>query len=69
MKTIERLFLPLSLIKELNRQFNIAGLKVNLAKLLIRFVIADFIVSFISLIIFNDLFQFYKGVNIFKNIN
>ena len=65
MKTIERLFLPLSLIKELNRQFNIAGLKVNLAKLLIRFVIADFIVSFISLIIFKDLFQFYKGVNIF----
>lgn len=64
MKTIERLFLPLSLMKGLDRQFSVAGLKVNIVKLLTRFVIADFIVSFISLILFKDLFQFYKGVNV-----
>ena len=65
MKTIERLFLPLSLIKELDRQFEVTGLKINLATLLIRFVIIDFIISFITLLVFRDLFQFYKGVNVF----
>ena len=65
MKTIERLFLPLSLIKELNRQFSVAGLKINLAKLLTIFTIINFVISFVVVIIFKDLFQFYKGVNVF----
>jgi pilus assembly protein TadC len=65
MKTIERLFLPLSLIKEINRQLSISGLKVRLNILLLRLVITDFILSFIILIFFRDLFQFYKGVNVF----
>ena len=65
MKTIERLFLPVKLIEELNKQFNITGLKINLSKFLIRTVIVDFIISVVILIIFKDLFQYYKGVNIF----
>jgi len=65
MKTIERLFLPISLMNLLDMQLKIAGVKITLAKLLKRFIIADFIISFIILIIFKDLFQYYKGVNIF----
>lgn len=65
MKVVERLFLTVSLIKELNRQFNVAGLKINLNKFIMGSVIIDFVISFIILIIFKDLFQFYKGVNIF----
>lgn len=65
MKIIERLFLPLNLIKELDNQLKVAGLKIKLAKLLTIFVIVDAIISFILLIIFRDLFQYYKGINIF----
>ena len=65
MKTVERLFVPLSLIDKLNNQSKIAGMKLNLAKLLTIFTVVDFFISFILLIIFKDLFQYYKGVNIF----
>lgn len=65
MKTIERLFLPINWMNSLDRQLKIAGMKISLATLLTRSVIADFIISFITLIIFKDLFQYYKGVNIF----
>ena len=65
MKVIERLFLPLSLIKELERQFKVSGIKIKLPTLLIRALVIDFILSFLILIIFRDLFQYYKVVNIF----
>jgi Flp pilus assembly protein TadB len=65
MKIIERLFLPLRLIENLNKQLRVAGLKINLSKLLIWFIIIDFVISFITLIIFRDLFQYYKSVNVF----
>ncbi|MBS3134804.1 type II secretion system F family protein [Candidatus Woesearchaeota archaeon] len=64
MKTIERLFLPLSLIKSLQRQFDVAGLKINLSKLLIWSIIIDSLISLVILILFRDLFQYYKGVNV-----
>jgi len=64
MKTIERLFLPVKLIEELTKQLKLSGVKINLSKLLLRLIIVDFILSFIILIIFRDLFQYYKGVNV-----
>ncbi len=65
MKTIERLFLPISLMNSLDKQLKVAGMKITLAKLLTRFIVVDFFMSFILLVLFKDLFQFYKGVNIF----
>jgi len=65
MKTIERLFLTVNLIDEINKQFTVAGIKVRLHTLLLRAVIIDFFISFILLFVFRDLFQYYKGVNVF----
>tara|TARA_Y100000034_G_scaffold113229_1_gene147966 strand:+ start:438 stop:1451 length:1014 start_codon:yes stop_codon:yes gene_type:complete len=65
MKTVERLFLTVNLIEKINKQFRISGIKVKLHALLLRAVIVDFVISLITLFVFRDLFQYYKGVNIF----
>ena len=61
MKTIERLFLPLMWIKYFEDSLKLAGVKKSLAGILKIFLIADFILSFLILIVFKDLFQYYKS--------
>ena len=65
MKTIERLFLPVNLINRLNNELNAAGMKINTATLLTKLVMVDLFISFVVLILFKDLFQYYKGMNVF----
>ena len=65
MKTIERLFLTVNLIGKLDNELKVAGMKVNIATLLMRLVTVDFFISLVILILFKDLFQYYKGINVF----
>lgn len=64
MKTIERLLLPDKLIRGLDKQFDVAGIKLSMSKLLITVLIVDFVITFLTLIFFRDLFQYYKGINV-----